>query len=144
MVLIHTEIEIEAPPAKFLDFPRLSEWHSGHFKELVISSQDGSIKPGDTVKVALEGQTFNGSILENTPEQLMWRGSLPLVFTGDHFFRFEPSETKPGGTRFVQGEEFSGLLSFMMGNVGGYGFGPKTKGGFEKLNADLKKRCEEK
>lgn len=46
----------------------------------------------------------------------------------------------PGSTRFVDNEEFSGLLSFLMGWP--FGFGQQTKTNFEKFNQELKSRVE--
>lgn len=69
----------------------------------------------------------------------MWRGTVPLLFYGDHFFRFEESKTMPGGTTFSHGEEFSGLLAAPFGWLG---MGSKTGIGFGKFNEDLKKEAE--
>ncbi|KAL1587628.1 hypothetical protein WHR41_03639 [Cladosporium halotolerans] len=146
MVLILTEIEIGGDPAHvrdvFLDFAKLSEWHQGHFKSVEVQSRDGEIRKGDKVTITMEGATFSGVILENSERELIWRGSIYPIFCGDHFFRFQPSETNPGSTTFVQGEEFTGLLSFLMRPLFGWGFGTKTRSGFEKLNRDLRSRVE--
>ena len=50
--------------------------------------------------------------------------------------------TTPGGTTFTQGEEFTGLFSFVMRPLWGYGAGLGTKKGFERVNGDLKVLCE--
>ena len=63
---------------------------------------------------------------------------MPYIFTGDHAFRWEPSKTSPGGTTFVNEENFSGLMSFLMMPM--FGYGP-TKN-FEAFNEDLKKKVE--
>lgn len=78
---------------------------------------------------------------ENSPIRLKWRGSLPGIFTGDHCFEFHPSEKSVGGTRFVQYEDFSGLLSFTMKTT--KKSGEQNLEGFVKFNEDLKRRCEE-
>jgi hypothetical protein len=67
----------------------------------------------------------------------MWRGTVPLLFYGDHFFRFEASKTTPGGTTFSHGEEFKGPLA---APFGWFGMGSKTSIGFE--NEDLKREAE--
>ena len=59
---------------------------------------------------------------------------------GFHAFRFEPSQTTPGGTTFVQNEELTGLLSFVMHPSGPVG--KSLKGGYEQFNRDLKARVE--
>jgi hypothetical protein len=70
---------------------------------------------------------------------LKWRGRVPYVFTGDHSFRFQASESTAGGTTFVNEEEFSGVLSGLMG---GWALGGSMRTAFEALNGDLKKRVE--
>lgn len=62
------------------------------------------------------------------------------LFTGEHVFRFEPSETTPGGTTFVQEENFTGILSFMYASWSP--MAKDTKKGFAGFNVDLKARCE--
>jgi hypothetical protein len=76
---------------------------------------------------------------ENTPSQFKWRGSIPLLLNGDHFFRFEPSTITPGGTTFTHGEEFSGLMA---GPFSWFGMGSKAGPGFAKFNGDLKREAE--
>ncbi|KAF2169448.1 hypothetical protein M409DRAFT_52687 [Zasmidium cellare ATCC 36951] len=150
MVLISTQIEIAAPPERvreiLLDFPRLNEWHqSGHFKSIEIAARktEGVLSVGDKLKVVMEEMTFTPVILKNDPSELKWRGSLPLIFTGDHSYRFLPSETIPGGTLFIQEENFTGLLSPVMKvKEGKRDFAWKNLRGFEGLNADLKAEAE--
>jgi hypothetical protein len=73
-------------------------------------------------------------------------GNLPGVFRGEHIFLFEASTTTPGGTTFTQKEEFTGLLSPLMGQnfvARAIGMHDGTKSGWAKYNLDLKKWCEE-
>lgn len=79
---------------------------------------------------------------ENTPERLKWRGSLPLIFTGDHVFEFQPSKKTPGATTLVQYEDFSGLLSFTMKTE--KRSGADNHKGFVAFNEDVKKEAERK
>jgi hypothetical protein len=79
---------------------------------------------------------------ENSPQQFKWRGTALGLFTGEHFFRFQPSENTKGGTTFVQGEEFSGAMGFLMAE--GWMFERNTKKGFEGFNADFRAWCEGK
>lgn len=59
---------------------------------------------------------------------------------GIRSFRFEPSETTPGSTTFIQSEEVSGILSFIMNpSLPG---GKKIRSQFEGFNKDLKVRTE--
>lgn len=76
----------------------------------------------------------------NTAEEFKWLGSLPYIFSGYHSFQFRPSEITPGHTTFVNKEEFSGALSFMVAE--GWSMGKKTKVGFEGFCSDLKARVE--
>lgn len=87
--------------------------------------------------------TFSPTVMENSPGEFRWRGrmwGIPGLFSGEHSFRFEPSRTTPGATTFVQAEEFSGILSFLIAD--GTKFAKTTKAGFEGFNADLKARVE--
>ena len=78
---------------------------------------------------------------ENTPNLFAWKGSLPLgLFTGEHSFHFKPSEKSSGGTTLVQEEVFEGVFGFLMKE--GATSAKKTKGHFEKFNADIKKKAE--
>jgi hypothetical protein len=80
------------------------------------------------------------SIQENTPNKLKWSGGSSAIFKGDHVFEFLPSEATPGGTTFVQYEDFAGLFAHTMK--------PERKSGqanfegFRAFNADLKRRVE--
>lgn len=47
---------------------------------------------------------------ENTPERFVWEGNLYNLFYGRHFFDFAPSKKNPGGTTFIQTENFGGCL----------------------------------
>jgi hypothetical protein len=81
----------------------------------------------------------------NDPTVFTWRGNIPLLFGGDHSFRFEASETVSGGTTFTQEERFYGVLGFLMGEnfiAKRAGFREKTLKGWERFNQDLKKWCE--
>lgn len=75
---------------------------------------------------------------ENNEREFRWVGSLPYIFTGAHYFIFDPSETTPGSTTFKQGENFTGAASILMN----FSMGKNTGVNFEKFNEDLKKRVE--
>ena len=57
------------------------------------------------------------------------------IKAGLHTFEFSPSTVAPGGMKFVQKEEYSGLLAFLMSP---WLAGKKIMGQFDKFNADLK------
>lgn len=82
-------------------------------------------------------------VITNSADEFKWAGKLwniPGLFNGDHYFKFTPSTKTPGGTTFVQGEDFSGILTFLMAEWSS--FRASTVKGFEAFNQDLKKRCE--
>ncbi|KAF2269166.1 hypothetical protein CC78DRAFT_453870 [Lojkania enalia] len=145
MPIVSTSIEIAASPAivrsVFLDFKRYKEWHQGFFfSTLDASKQPTDLQPGDKIKVDMGGTGFRPVIVENSPSAFQWHGSLYGIFDGTHQFYFQPSEKTSGGTTLVQKEDFSGLLSFLVGP--GWSFAKKTEGNFARLNKDLKAESE--
>jgi hypothetical protein len=86
------------------------------------------------------------ALQDNTPSVFRWRGALPLgLFSGDRASQVGGGVTTT--TTFIHEEEFSGLLSWMMGDntvANWMGFRTKTKNGFESFNKDLKAWCERK
>lgn len=139
---IRTEIEIDASPARvwrvltaFASFPRWNPF---------IKSIYGKLENGATIEVAVmpEGgrmMHFNPKVLVATPErELRWRGKLLFggLFDGEHYFILDPlGETR---TRFIHGEDFSGLLVGLMAKQLDTG----TRRGFEAMNAALKTEAE--
>lgn len=81
------------------------------------------------------------SVQENTQNRFAWQGSSYGLLDGTHSFCFEASNVTPGGTTFVQSEEFSGFLAFLLDPR--RMFGKQTMENFERVNVDLKRRCEE-
>ncbi|CRK33793.1 hypothetical protein BN1708_006162 [Verticillium longisporum] len=47
----------------------------------------------------------------NKQDVFTWVGSIPPLLWGTHHFLFTPSTETPGGTTFVQREDFEGLLA---------------------------------
>ena len=86
------------------------------------------------------GAGFSPKVTANTPDEFKWLGSLPGVFSGEHAFKFLPSQTSEGHTLLVQEEAFSGALSFLVGET--WKWGKSTKEGFENFNRDIKTRAE--
>ncbi|KAL8760884.1 MAG: hypothetical protein Q9184_002949 [Pyrenodesmia sp. 2 TL-2023] len=80
--------------------------------------------------------------IKNDSSQFQWQGP-PVyhVVAGLHTFEYRPSTSTPGGTTFIQKEEYSGLLAFLMSPSLA---GRKIMGQFEKFNTDLKMRVENK
>ncbi|CCG08410.1 SRPBCC domain-containing protein [Pararhodospirillum photometricum] len=110
---VQTVCEINAPPSQvwqvLTDFPRIGTWNT------VLQSIRGRAETGAflLLTVKLEGRPvlfIPARVTECRPEtELVWRGSLPGLFAGDHFFRLQaqPDNT----TLLTHGEVFSGLLA---------------------------------
>lgn len=70
--------------------------------------------------------------------EFRWKGQLllPGIFDGEHYFILQPEPS--GGTRFIHGEKFSGiLLPFLSKSLD-----TSTLSGFREMNQALKQRCE--
>ena len=81
---------------------------------------------------------FKPVVLAAIPgRELRWLARLPVpgIFDGEHFFLLEPGGE--GGTRFIHGETFSGLLVGLLG-----GTITAAEEGYGVMNAALKQRAE--
>ncbi|KAJ4859896.1 polyketide cyclase / dehydrase and lipid transport domain-containing protein [Trichoderma breve] len=142
---VSTKIEIAASPAAvrsvFLDFARYTQWKPGWIIQPVdANKQPLDLKPGDGLKVSMDGKAHNPVVVENSPKSFQWEGSLFGLGKGVHQFHFEPSETNPGGTTFTQGEDFRGLLITLSSP---WWSGRKfDMDPWDKFNADLKNEVE--
>lgn len=139
---IRTEIEIEASPQAvwrvLTDFPRYSEWNP------FIVAVGGEPRQGTTLSVTLsmpesakEYRLRPRVVRCEAEAELRWLGHLWFkgLFDGEHFFRLH--EPAPGRTRFVHGEDFSGvLLRFATRTV------TEATRGFVYMNQALKRRVE--
>lgn len=143
---IYTTITIEAPPsvvrAVLLKFPSYPEWNPFITR---IESPIPSPPPGTQIKVLAANTSFNPVILENTPERFSWRGKFfaERLLTGHHYFEFGPfgemgENEETQCCKLIQGEEFGGILAFLMQ----FFLGGKTEGWFNNMNKALKKRAE--
>lgn len=138
---IRTELEIAAPAAEvwgiLTDFARYQEWNpfiteiasdgvEGHPLRVLLSLPEGR---DHTIKPRLVRFEEN--------RELRWRGHLlfPGLFDGEHFFRLEA--VTPERTRFVQGENFSGILVRYSGRTI-----TRAARGFVYMNEALKRRAE--
>ena len=138
---LRTEVEINAPAAHvyrvLTDFERYHEWNP------FIPNIAGKLAVGQqlALEVSLpEGKSYLlkpriTQLTENT--ELRWRGSylFPFLLQAEHFFLV--TERGERLTRFVQGENFSGLLLRFAGNTL-----TLTARGFVYMNQALKKRAE--
>jgi hypothetical protein len=138
---LRAEVEINAPAAHVFavltDFQRYHEWNP------FIPSIAGQLSVGAELEVELslpEGKTYQLKPRVTqlaTGSELRWRGSylFPFLLEAEHFFLLTPRGERL--TRFVQGENFSGLLLRFAGNAL-----TLTARGFVYMNQALKKRAE--
>ena len=83
---------------------------------------------------------FKPTVLKaDTNQEFRWKGHLFVkgLFDGEHFFKLE--ETAEGHTRFIHGENFSGILSGMVLKK----VGKATRAGFAAMNEALKNQVEQ-
>ena len=139
---LYSEIEIEATDERvwqiltnFADFP---QWNP------FLRQASGEIEVGAKIEVEIQppdgsAMTFKPTVIRVAPEQeLRWLGRLllPGVFDGEHYFELSP--LGEGRTRFVQREQFRGLLVPLLWKS----LETNTRRGFEAMNTALKKRAE--
>jgi hypothetical protein len=139
---LFTEIEINASPERvwqlLTDLDRFPEWNP------FIQRISGTVVQGERLEVTLKppdtrATTFKPTVIRVEPErELRWLGHVVMagVFDGEHIFTIEPLE--PDRVRFVQREEFKGLLAPLMLCM----IGENTKRGFEAMNQALKEQAE--
>jgi hypothetical protein len=157
MPSIKSTIEIASPPsavrATFLNFPRLPDWHKGFFKHIEPHNSFPNsdrrprtgleLKPGDKIAAVLgegAGTRYVLPVVVNTEEEFRWRNKwlgVPGLLVNEHYFRFEKNGE---GTRFVQGEDFEGVLGYVMKEGGK--LWTILRDAFVVFNGDLKARCE--
>ena len=134
---IHTGVEIDAGPeqvrAVFLDTSSYAQWNS--FMRL-----QGQLEVGQSLQLAVrpvggDWMEFQPEVQQATEDHWVWLGRLlmPGIFDGEHGFRIEA--LPDNRTRFVQYENFSGLLVPLIDLDG-------TRQGFELMNQQLKARVE--
>jgi hypothetical protein len=138
---IRSELEIAAPVAQvwgiLTDFPRYQEWNP------FITELKGEGVVGSLLQLSLslpEGRDYRlkPRLLRNEENyELRWRAHLlfPGLFDGEHFLRVQAVD--PQRTRFVQGENFSGVLLRFSGRTL-----TQVARGFDYMNEALKRRAE--
>ncbi|NMO23381.1 SRPBCC domain-containing protein [Pyxidicoccus fallax] len=139
MVRLETEALIDAPPDTvwrvLTDFARYPEWNP------LILEAVGEARMGGRVAMRASAPDGSGKSLRFTATlvrvepgvALEWKGGVPLVLSGLHYFRLSPSG---GGTRLVHGEDYFGLYPRLVGKKRLLGMRPA----YEGLNAALVKR----
>ncbi len=140
---IYTEIEVNASSEEvwqvLTDFESYPEWNP------FVTSAKGELKEGGRLKVRIEqpggmAMTFKPTVVKTEPnKELRWLRHLmmPGLFDGEHIFTIEPADENK--VRFVQREEFKGILVPLFGLMGIF---KSSKRGFEALNKALKERAE--
>lgn len=140
---IETQILINAPIqkvwAEFVATDQYSIWNP------FIKLLKGELKNGEQLSVLIQsnpnkkGMEFQPIVQSFIPlQELVWKGHLFVkgLFDGEHYFRFE--EIDANRTRFIHGENFSGLLSTVLLKM----IGNETEQGFQNMNIALKKLVE--
>lgn len=141
MKKLTTEIMIEAPAAVvweiLADLDRYEEWNP-----FIVSAQ-GDVTEGSRLRndMQLSGgrtTTIKPTVTSVEPGRYFeWLGHLGVrgLFDGRHQFKLEAVGE---GTRFIQSEEFTGILVPLFAKMLDGG----TRAGFEAMNQEIKKRAE--
>src|SRR2546425_1585572 len=140
MLELRAEIEIDAPPervwAVLLDFERFPDWNP------FIRSIRGQARVGSRLDVLLGASgarpmRFRPTVKAVIPNrELRWLGrlGLPRLFDGEHIFQIEPLGSMR--TRFIQREQFRGLLVPLLARS----LNRDARRGFEEMNRALQAR----
>jgi hypothetical protein len=138
---IRSEIEIEAPAAVvwgvLTDFAAFPEWNP------FIRSAQGELTQGEQINVTIQppghgASTFRPTLLSvDAGRSFRWRGHLvvPGIFDGKHVHELEA--LGPQRTRYVQSEQFRGVLVPLA-----RGMLRDTQRGFNEMDEALKARAE--
>ena len=134
---ISIDADVNAVWAILTDLEGHAQWNP------FIIEASGIVADGEKLRVVMrpEGSrptTFRPTVtMVDAPETFEWLGTLGPrgIFDGRHRFDIEPID---GGTRFVQSEQFSGVLAPLIMRM----IGNRTLRSFEAMNAALKERVE--
>lgn len=141
---ILTEVEIAAPAsavwAELADSDAYADWNP------FVKHLSGDLKVGNHLNVTIQSEgnspmDFTPEVLvANADKELRWVGRLGVkgIFDGEHYFIME--ETDRGTTIFRHGENFSGMLVYILLPL----IGEDTENGFKAMNQALKSRVEAK
>src|SRR2546426_637138 len=136
---INTTARAEGVWQHLTDFAAFREWNP------FIPRIRGELRAGSRLEVLLrasgtKGMTFRPTLKRVEPNrELRWLGHLgiPGLFDGEHIFEITP--TGNDRVRFVQREEFHGLLVPLLRRS----LDRDTRRGFEEMNRALRARAEE-
>lgn len=139
---LYSEIEIEASAERLwqilTDFAAYPDWNP------FIRRISGRAVVGEDLEVYIKpsgarGMTFKPKVLiADENEELRWHGKLFVsgLFDGKHFFQIE--RLAENRVKFIQGENFSGLLVGLFAKS----LDTDTLRGFVEMNEALKARAE--
>jgi len=139
---IKSEVTIDAPSEEvwkvLMNHEAYPEWNP------FIKKITGSTKPGEYLETTLKTKgsdpmNFKPLVLKNQlSQEFRWKGKLGIkgIFDGEHYFILE--KITPNQTKFIQGENFTGLLSGLLMRM----IIKDTKVGFISMNKALKTRVE--
>jgi len=142
MKQIRTDIIINASPKTvweiLTDFDRYPEWNP------FIKSFEGKPEPGSRFRVTIQQpdsspMTFRPTCrIMREQAEFRWLGQLFIrgLFDGEHIFELKSAGDNQ--TRFVQRENFKGLLVPLLWKQ----LDTKARKGFKLMNEQLKKRAE--
>ena len=140
---IQTEIEIRSAPERvwrvLSDLREYPRWNP------FVIQAEGELRKGGRLEVRLQAEGRSPMRFRPTVEvvepgrELRWIGHLGLrgLFDGRHRFVIEPTDV--GRVRFVQSEQFSGIL---VGLVMRSALLEATRKGFDAMNRALKQQAE--
>jgi hypothetical protein len=142
MARLHAETFIDAPPERvwsvLADLAGYASWNP-----LLVEAR-GELREGARVRVKAASPSgsgkrfgFTATVVRVEPARaLVWKGGVPGLLHGEHSFLLTPEGT---GTRFVQGETFTGLLSLLLPA----GLKGKLERAYAGMNEALARRVKE-
>ncbi len=140
---LRSEITINVPAQRvwelLTDFGSFPDWNP------FMQRASGELKVGEKLVVYLKppggmGMSFKPRVVKVDPNrEFRWLGHLvmPGIFDGHHIFEIDP--IGDSSCRFVQREEFRGILVPLMLAM----IGKATERGFNEMNQALKARAED-
>lgn len=141
MKKLQAEVTISAPPSVvwgiLTDLDRYEEWNP------FVVEAEGTVAVGSKLRLRIEppggkGARFRPTVTVVEPERSFeWLGRLgfPGLFDGRHRFTLEQVA---GGTRFLQSEEFVGVMVPLFSRS----LDAHTRPGFEAMNQAIKALAE--
>lgn len=141
MKKIETKIVISAPIDlvwnKLIDFENHPNWNP------FIKHISGNLSKNSKLQVHISPNgdklfKFNPIVISyDPPFEFKWLGKFFIkgLFDGEHYFILNKINEKE--TLMTHGENFSGILVYLSGNIIN-----ETKNGFEKMNIAFKNYCE--